>query len=405
MLADMQAGAVDGVIVYHLDRLHRQPRELEEFFEACGQAGVRDMATVSGNIDLGTDDGRFHARILGAVARKESDDKSRRIRRKMEELARDGKVGGGGTRPFGFENDRVTVRRSEARLIRKAAEGILLGASIRSVCAEWNEKGVKTPAGNAWATHTLRRLLLSPRVAGLRQHRGEIVGEAVWAGIIDRGTHEALTRLLRDPQRLMNGGAQARSYLLTGFAYCGLCGTRLVARPRENGRRAMVCASGPSFRGCGKIRVMADALEDFVTEAVFVALDSPDLTKALQAAAEDQQEADLLTKLQEDQRALDQLAVDHYAERVIDRAGFLAAKGALEARMEATKRHLGQASRTAVLATATRGADVLRREWARRDLHWRRALVGSVLERVVVNSAVKGRNTFDPGRVELRWRI
>src|SRR2546421_586994 len=35
LLADLRAGTIDGVIVYHLDRLHRLPRELEEFFDVC----------------------------------------------------------------------------------------------------------------------------------------------------------------------------------------------------------------------------------------------------------------------------------------------------------------------------------------------------------------------------------
>ena len=40
LLDDLRAGTVDGVVVYHLDRLHRQPRELEEFFDVCEAAGV-----------------------------------------------------------------------------------------------------------------------------------------------------------------------------------------------------------------------------------------------------------------------------------------------------------------------------------------------------------------------------
>ena len=54
------------------------------------------------------------ARIMGAVARKESDDKSRRIQRKHEEIALAGSPSGGGTRPFGYESDHRTVRPAEA---------------------------------------------------------------------------------------------------------------------------------------------------------------------------------------------------------------------------------------------------------------------------------------------------
>jgi len=85
----------DGTVVWHLDRLHRHPKELEEFFEVCDAAKVKDLATVQGDIDLSTDDGRFHARIMGAVARKASDDQSRRVRRKHLELAESGRFHGG----------------------------------------------------------------------------------------------------------------------------------------------------------------------------------------------------------------------------------------------------------------------------------------------------------------------
>src|SRR3954447_17985683 len=47
LLGDLRRGTVDGVIVYHLDRLHRQPRELEEFFDVCRAAGGRPPAAVN----------------------------------------------------------------------------------------------------------------------------------------------------------------------------------------------------------------------------------------------------------------------------------------------------------------------------------------------------------------------
>ena len=106
MLDDLRTGTIDGVVVYHLDRLHRQPQELEEFFDVCKAAGVDRLGDGDGRrIDLATRDGQFQARILGAVAKKESDDKSRRIRRKHEELA----AGGQG---LGWRQRRTATRRT-----------------------------------------------------------------------------------------------------------------------------------------------------------------------------------------------------------------------------------------------------------------------------------------------------
>jgi site-specific DNA recombinase len=44
-------------------------------------------------------------------------------------------------------------------------------------------------------------VLVSPRIAGPRENRGEIVGEAAWPAIIDRATHDRLVGLLEDPSR------------------------------------------------------------------------------------------------------------------------------------------------------------------------------------------------------------
>ena len=114
MLEEIEAGVVEAIVVYHADRLTRHPRELEDFIDLCQRYGTK-LATVTGDIDLSTHDGQLIARIHGAVAKKESDDKSRRLVRKHEELAVAGRLSGGGTRPFGFESDHRTIRPAEGR--------------------------------------------------------------------------------------------------------------------------------------------------------------------------------------------------------------------------------------------------------------------------------------------------
>jgi len=100
MLADLESGTRDAVIVYNLDRLHRRPVELEEFVALCERVGVSQVATVTADIDLGNDDGLFMARIFAAFAAKESGRKSARVRRKLLQNAEAG-LPHGSARPFG----------------------------------------------------------------------------------------------------------------------------------------------------------------------------------------------------------------------------------------------------------------------------------------------------------------
>jgi site-specific DNA recombinase len=152
LLTDIETGAIDGVIAYQLDRLYRRPVELEHFITLADAHGVH-LATVAGDIDLSTAQGRSFARTLGNAAAYESEIKGERIRRMHEQLAEAGKLSGGGSRPLGFEDDRVTVRESEAALIRTAARRVLAGDSMRSIVNEWNENGIRTSYGRLWQKH------------------------------------------------------------------------------------------------------------------------------------------------------------------------------------------------------------------------------------------------------------
>ena len=66
MLADIESGAIGAVVAWHLDRLRRRPIELENFIALADAKGIA-LATVTGDVDLGTDQGRLDARITGAA--------------------------------------------------------------------------------------------------------------------------------------------------------------------------------------------------------------------------------------------------------------------------------------------------------------------------------------------------
>jgi site-specific DNA recombinase len=134
MIADVAAGERDGVIVYNLDRLHRRPVELEEFVALCEKVGVRDVATVTADIDLGNDDGLFMARIFAAFAAKESGRRSARIRRKMVQNAQQG-LPHGSARAFGYDVDKITIRETEAVVIRELVARCIGGESMRSLAS------------------------------------------------------------------------------------------------------------------------------------------------------------------------------------------------------------------------------------------------------------------------------
>jgi site-specific DNA recombinase len=404
LLDDIGCGAVDAVIVWHLDRLHRQPRELEDFFTVCDRARVTDLASVFGDVDLATNDGRFMARILGAVSRKESDDKSRRITRKHQELALAGKSAGGGTRPYGYRPDRRTVEPSEAAVVREAVARVLAGDSLRGLAGDLNRRGVPTVKGRPWSVQVLRGILLGSRLSAQRSYRGEIVAAGDWEPIISPDETARLRAILTDPDRLTR--RTVRRYLLSGgLLRCGVCGAVLTARPRSDGTRRYVCAKGPGLPGCGAIAIVADPLEALITEAVLYRLDTPELAAALAGAATDNSTAAAIhADLVKDQEQLEQVARAH-GERQITFAELLAARNPIEARIEASRRKLSRLTRSTALDRYVGDSSSLRASWADLPLPRQRAVVAAVLDRAVIRPAVRGRNSFDPARVEPTWRL
>ena len=402
MLDDLRGGFLDAVVVWHVDRLHRQPKELEEFFEVCKAASVSKLASVSGDIDLSSHDGQFLARILGAVARKESDDKSRRTRRKHEELAQAGKLAGGGSRPYGYEDDKMTVRASEAAVIRECASRLLAGEAVRSICRDLDERGVPTVSGRAWTTQTLRRVLMSGRVSGQREYHGELVSVAEWPAIITPEQTTRIRALLKDPDRRTN--KSARRYLLVRLLRCGLCGETLVSRPRAGGARGYTCAKGPNFSGCGRVSIGADKLEQFVVEAVLYRLDTPELAAALSGVPSDPDAERWQEEIIQSQAQLEELA-GVYGRREITLAEWQAARLPIERRVTDAKKQLSKLSRFSSLDGHIGNGSLLRERWPTLPLTRQHAIVAAVLDHIDVAPGRRGLNRFDPSRLTAVWRV
>lgn len=401
MLEEIDAGVVEAVVVYHADRLHRHPRELEDFIDLCQRTKTK-LATVSGDLDLSTHEGQLLARITGAVARSESDAKSRRIRRKHEELAAAGKVSGGGSRPYGYEADKRTLRPDEAEVIRDCATRVLAGDSLRSICKDMNERGVLTVMGKEWSPHTLRRILMAPRTSGQRAHHGEIAAKAEWPAIITPRQTQQLRAKLGDPDRRTN--RTARRYLLARRLRCSHCGTQLYARPRADGSRRYVCASGPGFGGCGKITVMADPMEQFVVEAVLHRLESPRLTDAMAKPTADGKGDEWQAEVERSQAQLDELA-QMWAAGEITRSEWLKARPPIEKRLTTAKKRLAALNRTTALLPFLADAARVREQWLAMTLTRQQQIVAALLDHVVVGPAVRGRNHFDHSRLTPVWRV
>jgi len=371
MLADLTARRIAAVVGYDLDRVARDPRDLEDLIDAAEATG-RPVRSVTGNLDLSHTGGITMARIAVAMANQSSRDTSRRVRRAKEAGAAEGRWGGGGKRAFGWTADRGTLVESEAAVLREAAEQLLAGTSLREVLMDLEDRQVPTVTGAGWSHAALRRMLVRPGIAGLLEHRGAVVAQAPWPAVLDETTWRALVAELESRPR----NDTSLRWWLGALAHCARCGGRM----RGNGG-SYVCESRRG--GCGRMWVSAAAAEDTVGRAVVRRLIyAPPPTVPRPSPAPDDSQLTELAAM--------------WGRQEINLAEYRAAREAVMDRL----RSLSPPAPVHLPAWA-RADDVLVR-WPSWTTLQRQQLATSLLEAVVVHPSPDRR--FRPERLELRWR-
>jgi site-specific DNA recombinase len=413
MLADLEHGQRDAVVVVDQDRLVRRPIELERFIDVADAHGIA-LANVSGDTDLSTSDGRLKARIMGAVARQEGEKKGERMVRRFEQDARRGSAASS-ARPFGYDAERVIepdesgqprpkrvlkIREDEAALIREMAARMLNGERAATVARILNDRGIPAPKSeNGWTASAVAQIVRSPRVAGMRAYKGQVVREDAWEPIIDRATWEQLNSRTR---RTSRPGRPTAFLLAGGLARCAECGNTLWSS-WANGKPRYVCPSRAGAGGCGKIAISAEPFEKMVTRDVISVITGPKFKKALKTAAGDdtaRRKAALELTAAEERKT--EMAGD-YADGTISRREWMTARDRLDERIDTATKVL--ATDTGPLAGLPTTQNALTELWDAAPVSWRRAVLESCVDRIEVSRAVRVGARFDEGRVTTRWIV
>ena len=189
LLELIKLGAVDVVVAWAPERLHRAPRELEDFIELIDEHHVAVETVRAGTWDVSSASGRMVARMLGAVSRAESEKTGERVSRAHQQAKANGYWRG--PIPFGMratatpglpEPDPETCD-----LVTEIGDRILRGEALTAIAADLNKRGLKPKRGESW-THTgVDRLLSSPAIGGLVSSENELI-DAKFSGIFEPPT-------------------------------------------------------------------------------------------------------------------------------------------------------------------------------------------------------------------------
>lgn len=400
MMESLSTGRLGALVVWDVDRLTRTPRELEDVVDLAERRGVA-LASVGGEIDLATPQGRLTARIKGSVARHETEQLARRVKRKVAERAEAGQPHG--RTSYGWRREQVyddqgrrlgskdVLHPEQAEVVRAAAKAVLAGESLRGLVLALNKRGTLSLNGRPWTSTTLRLVLLRERNAGLRVHQGQVVGGGDWEPLYDEDTHRRVVAVLTDPGRRTSPG-NATKYLLGGLARCGVCGGPMRVLPTGKGRAQDTYACKDKF--C--TRRSREPLDDLVVRIVTGRLSQPDAAGAL-ARADDGQAQEAADKAAAIRVRLDG-AADAYAEGTIDGTQL----GRITAKLRPELEQWQQVARSASTAPdlLDLAAPDIADRWEGLPLARKRAVIDLLLH-IEVLPATKHGGAFDPESVRI----
>lgn len=384
VLAAIEAGDVDVVIAWHIDRMTRSMRDLEVLIDLAEKHGV-GIATAVGDIDLTTDAGRMVARILAAVARAEVERKAARQKLAHRQLAEQGKPWTGGRRPLGYNQDQSAVVQAEADALLWGAQHVLEGGLVSEVQREWKRRGIERTLGG------VKRALTSPRYIGKRQYKGQVAGEATWPAIFTEELYESVCAVLKAPGRSASASmsSRRRQSLLSGIATCSRCGSGLTTTNRK-GVKHYTCSSP---QRC--LTVRADLIEQKVIEETVGLLSS---TRVLSVIAGS--DADLDAMVAEADSLRDRLDVvgESFTEGTIDADMFRSMSGKLTARLREVEDDLKRAGTGAALDGLNVGLPEVVEQWNGLSLDRQRAVIDALFEVVAMPANEKrgGQTRWSP---------
>ena len=386
LVRDLEAKKFDAVVCYDLDRLTRQPRQLEDWIDAA-DSGNLALVTANGEADLTTDAGRLFARIKLAVARSEVERKSVRQRdaaRQRSDLGRPPL----GVRLTGYTPQGELVP-DEADTVRSIFTRFADGGTLRGIARELTDVGVTTRHGRAWNPSSIRGILTNPRYAGRAVYQGQETGKrGAWPPLVEDQTFDTVQALLSDTERKTQQGTE-RKHLGSGIYLCHECDRPLSA---WSGKRYR-CRNG------AHVNRSQTAVDSYVEAVLMERLRRPDLSDLLATTGVDA--SPHLAEIDKQKRRL-RRAEDDYREEVIDGPLYKRTRDEARAALRTAEEALAAVS-SGTAAAAVIGAPDPAEAYRSADLMTKRA----VLEFFMVVRLRPGHRysrMFDPETVYVEWK-
>ena len=308
MMAAADSGTFDTVICWKVDRFGRNREESALFKGRLRRFGVKVLYAME-PIPEGSA-GVLLEGMLEATAEWYSRQLSENVHRGMEDNAR--RCLFNGTHTYGYRADpdgRYAIHPEEAAIVREIFTLYRSGWSAARIAKDLNARGLRTWRGNLFCAQGILKIITNERYTGVYiwgSHRTP-GGMPV---IIPPSEFEEAQRMKKKTARHVEQGAV--DYLLTGKAFCGLCGSAMVgdSGTSKTGARHYYysCIHRKKDRVCTKKSVSKDHLEEtvisFVLDHVLSAAEIGKIADAVMALQAEELQSSPLAAMEAEHREI-----------------------------------------------------------------------------------------------------
>ena len=328
LLADIEAGKVNCVVVYKVDRLSRSLLDFARIMETFDRHNV-SFVSVTQAFNTATSMGRLILNVLLSFAQFEREMISERTRDKIAATRRKGKWSGG-MPILGYTVDqaKLVVDADEADRVRQIFEMYLEQQAMLSVVKELNSRGWRTKrwttrkgttrGGRPFDKNSLYQLLTNVVYIGKVKYKDE-VHEGEHDAIVDAEMFTQAQTLLQRNGR--SGGRAVRNKhgaLLRGLLRCAACECGMTHTYTAKGSRQYryyVChrAQKRGWQVCPAPSVPAGEIERFLVDQIKCVGRDPRVIKETLVQARRQAE-DQIERLKAERGALCAQLRDDHAE-------------------------------------------------------------------------------------------
>ena len=258
LVADIETGRIDVVVVHKYDRLSRSMLDFLQLLDFLKRHRV-SFVSVSQRFDTSTPVGEMTLNILLSFAQFERQIIAERTRDKVRACRRRGRWTGG-VPPLGFdlapEGGRLVVNKEEAEQVRAIFELYVESPSLIAVVQELNRRGWRQKrwttksggecGGSLWNKSSLSTLLTNPLYIG-KQKLGDETFKGEHPAIVTKKLFDRVQGLM-DGNRDTCGGStrNGAGFLLRGLLRCSACDAAMTptsTKRRGKAYRYYVCSA------------------------------------------------------------------------------------------------------------------------------------------------------------------